>query len=130
MTAPDWLNDSVRRFGRHLNLATFALNGRGAAGVRFEDGREFRLGYASGALGLTVTRALPRDGEAARAVLAAAHPEARHDGTRVCSGYVARSGRAFFHTRIPEREVTPDAIMKAFAALWAVSGGTGRSAWA
>ena len=130
MMAPDWLNDSVRMFGRHLNIESFALNGRGAAGLRLGDGREIRFEYGPGALGLAALRALPRDGEAVRAVLEAAHPEARHNGIRVRSGYIARSGRAFFHARIPEREVTPDAIVRVFTALLAVSGGTGRSAWA
>ena len=37
---PDWLNNTVRAFGRQLGLKEFAMNERGAAGVRFERARE------------------------------------------------------------------------------------------
>lgn len=120
MTAPGWLNDTVRDFGRLLQLDSFGLNERGTAGVRFEDGREFRLEYHRGALALTVTFEVAPTADAARAVLMAAHPAARRNA-RVRSGFFGADGRAFFHARLSERDLSADMLQRVFGELWAAS---------
>ena len=65
MTAPNWIEAVVRDFGRGAGLADFALNARGAAAVRFENG----LMYPSDRPGLGIEL----DEKAA-----ALHPKADH----------------------------------------------------
>ena len=125
MTAPEWLNDTVRALGRQMQLESFALNEDGTAGVRFENGREFRLEYHRGALALTVTAAVPATGAAARAVLMVSHPAARRNA-RIRSGFFAKSSRAFFHARLPERDVSTDMLERVFRELWTAADGLGR----
>ena len=127
MTAPGWMNDTVRALGRQMQLESFALNEEGSAGVRFENGREFRLEYHRGALALTVTVEVPATGAAAREVLMAAHPAARRNA-RIRSGFFAKSSRAFFHARVSERDVSTDMLERVFRELWAAADGIGRVA--
>ena len=127
MTAPGWLNDTVRALGRQMRLESFELNEGGSAGVRFENGREFRLEYHRGALALTVTVEIPATGAAVRAVLTAAHPAARRNA-RIRSGFFAKSSRAFFHARVSERDVSTDMLERVFRELWAAADGLGRVA--
>ena len=127
MTAPEWLNDTVRALGRQMQLESFALNEEGSAGARFENGREFRLEYHRGALALTVTVEVPATGAAARAVLMAAHPAARRNA-RIRSGLFAKTSRAFFHARVSERDVSTDMLERVFRELWAAADGIGRVA--
>ena len=127
MRAPDWLNESVRALGRQMQLESFALNESGSAGVRFENGREFRLEYHRGALALTVTVGIEMSDGAARAVLTAAHPAARRNA-RIRSGFFTRASRAFFHARLSERDVTTDMLERVFRELWAAADGLGRAA--
>ena len=122
MTAPDWLNDVVRALGRQMRLESFGLNESGSAGVRFENGREFRLEYHRGAMALTVTVELQLTAEAAKAVLTAAHPDARRNA-RIRSGFFAKTSRGFFHARLSERDVTPDMLERIFRELWAAADG-------
>ena len=127
MRATDWLNESVRALGRQMRLEDFGLNENGSAGVRFENGREFRLEYHRGALALTVTVEVEMSAGTARAVLTAAHPAARRNA-RIRSGFFARTSRAFFHARLSERDVTTDMLERVFRELWAAADGTGRAA--
>ena len=127
MRAPDWLNESVRVLGRQMRLESFALNESGSAGVRFENGREFRLEYHRGALALTVTVEIEMSDETARVVLMAAHPAARRN-SRIRSGFFAKTSRAFFHARLSERDVTTDMLERVFRELWAAADGLGRAA--
>ena len=48
MTAPSWLGDTVREFGRQMGLSRFSLSERGTAGVRFENGISLSLEYVEG----------------------------------------------------------------------------------
>ena len=127
MKAPDWLNESVRALGRQMRLESFALNENGSAGVRFENGREFRLEYHRGALALTVTVEVEMSDETARTVLMAAHPGVRRNA-RIRSGVFAKTSRAFFHARLSERDVTTDMLERVFRELWAAADGLGRAA--
>ena len=122
MKAPDWLNDTVRALGRQMQLESFGLNEGGSAGVRFENGREFRLEYHRGALALTVTVEAPLTAEAARAVLTVAHPAVRRNA-RIRSGLFAKTSRAFFHARLSERDVTTDMVERVFRELWTAADG-------
>lgn len=54
-----WIAETVRAFGRSLGLKDFALNERGAAGVRFENGRGLYL--EGGDAGLMVSVGVPSD---------------------------------------------------------------------
>lgn len=124
---PQWLNDTVRAFGRQMGLKSLLLSERDAAGVRFENGFELRLEYASGALAILVTIPVSDDPELVKSVLQAAHPDARR-AVKVRSGIFGKSGRAFFHTRLPERDVSVDVLERVFRELWAVAGTIGRRA--
>ncbi|MBQ8126014.1 MAG: hypothetical protein IJ173_09065, partial [Kiritimatiellae bacterium] len=55
MTAPNWIEAVVRDFGRGAGLADFALNARGAAAVRFENGLTLRFEYTGEELVVAVT---------------------------------------------------------------------------
>ena len=124
---PVWLNDTVRAFGRQMGLKSLALSERDAAGVRFENGFELRLEYASGALAVLVTIPVADDPESAKHVLQAAHPDVRH-AVKVRSGIFGKSRRAFFHARLPERDVSVDVLERVFRELWAAAGTVGRRA--
>jgi len=121
---PGWLNDTVRAFGRQMGLKDLSLNGRGAAGLAFQDGRELRLEFDGGYLAMLVTVPARGDVETARRILTVAHPDARH-GIRIRSGLFERENRAFFHARLAEREVAVDALERVFRELWAVSAAGG-----
>lgn len=114
---PDWLDETVRAFGRQMGLQAFALNERGAAGVRFENGVALRLEYAEGALLLSAGVAADESERTLKALLAGAHPGAR-TGVRLRAVRVARDGEARFVARLAEREVTLTALEGAFQALW------------
>jgi len=122
---PGWLSDVVRAFGRQLGLKTLALNERGTAGVRFENGRELRFEYSQGRLAVMVTLPVTVSGELARHVLAAAHPDARR-GLRLRSGLFEKEGCAFFHATLAEREVAVDALERVFRELWSAAATVGR----
>ena len=122
---PTWLNDTVSAFGRQMGLKALALGARDAAGVRFENGYELRFEYTDGALAMMVTVPSTDDPETVRLILQAAHPAARR-GLTVRSGLFGKSGRAFFHARLAERDVSVDVLERVFRELWAVAGTVGR----
>ncbi len=127
MTAPNWIEAVVRDFGRGAGLADFALNARGAAAVRFENGLTLRFEYTGEELVAAVT--VPMEPTAANCarVLAAAHPEARA-GAPVRAGYLAKAGAAVFAVRLAAADVTLPALNTAFGALWRVATETGGAA--
>lgn len=120
MNAPKWLDETVRAFGRQLQLERLALSDRGVAGVRFEDGGELTLEYAHERLALMVTRPAVGVRGFVRRVLMAAHPEARRRFS-VRSGVMEKSGRAFYVSSLHERDVTVDVLSQLFGELWAVA---------
>jgi len=123
---PVWLNDTLRAFGRQMGLNELVFNERDAAGLSFEDGRELRFEFSGESLAIMVTVPVSGGAEMAKRVLMAAHPEA-HRSVRVRSGLFERAGRAFFHVRLSEREVTVVALERVFRELWAASS-VGRTA--
>ncbi len=114
---PDWLNDAVRAFGRQMGLSAFALNDRGAAGVRFENGLSFRLEYAQESL--MVFMGVPTDPSDAvlKRLFVAVHPSAQRSA-RIRAAYLSRAGEAVYAIRLPERDVNVTSLETAFRELW------------
>lgn len=123
---PDWLNETVRAFGRQMNIPNFELNARGAAGMRFENGIGFRLEYANEALMLMTAVEVPADAALFTRVLALVHPDARLQPA-VRAGYLARTGEAIFVVRVGEREVSVTALEAVFRMLWRLAEQIGRA---
>lgn len=117
---PTWLNEIVRDFGRQMGLNEFALNERGTAGLRFENGLSLRLEYANETLtmmiGMTPTNSVDFE-SFARKLLSLAHYELA-GGVGVRAGYLARAGEAIFVKRMNEREIDVPKLEEAFQALW------------
>jgi len=123
-----WIAETVRAFGRSLGLKDFALNERGAAGVRFENGRGLYL--EGGDAGLMVSVGVPSDpsAETMKRLLARAHYAARTDGLRVRAVYVEKAGEARFVTRVDARDLTATSLEQSFRALWQEAEVFGRAA--
>lgn len=123
-----WIAETVRAFGRSLGLRDFALNERGAAGVRFENGRALYL--EGGDDGLMVSVGVPADpsAETMKRLLSRAHHAARTDGLRVRCVWAEKSGEARFVTRIDARDLTATGLEQAFRALWQEAEVFGRAA--
>lgn len=123
-----WIAETVRAFGRSLGLKDFALNERGAAGVRFENGHGLYL--EGGDAGLMVSVGVPSDpsAETMKRLLARAHYAARTDGLRVRAVWVEKAGEARFVTRVDARDLTATSLEQAFRALWQEAEVFGRAA--
>ena len=116
---PEWLNDTVRGFGRQMGLRTLELNANGVAGVAFENGQTLRLEYAGGALTLSVSLAGQPSGDAIRAFLAEAHFAAGDGrGGAIRAGCLPSTGEPFLAVRIAERDTGVAALESAFRRLW------------
>ena len=120
MRAPNWIESVVRDFGRGAGIADFALNDRGAAAFRFENGFSLRFEYRGGELVVMVTVPAANSPASARRLLSYSHPDARY-GVRARACYPAKSGCAAFVARIADQEVTMPALNAAFGALWRVA---------
>ncbi len=115
---PSWLNDVVAAFGRQMGLTRFALDARGVAGVRFENGLALRFEYADEALLVSMGVAAGDDAATMRRLLGAVHPAAQRGGLRLRAAYLAKRGEAVYAVRLAERGVTLAALGEAFQALW------------
>ena len=125
MTAPVWLNAVIGDFGRAAGLGSLALNERGAAALRFENGATLRLEYTGAELVVAV--AVPSaDG---KRLLALSHPKARY-GFRVRTGIIPKTREAVMAVRLAERDVTLPRVSGAFELLWRLAGETGGASWA
>jgi type III secretion system chaperone SycN len=129
MKAPDWIAGAVRDFGRGAGIGDFALNDRGAAAFRFENGFTLRFEYREGELVVAAGVPCANDASTARRILAFSHPDARF-GVPVRSGYLAKSGGAVFAARLTDQEVTLPVLNTVFAALWRIASEFGGAAWA
>ena len=126
---PEWLNDTVRAFGRQLGLGSFALNDRGTAGVRFENGVSLMLEHAVESLFVSVRVPMEPTGENLQALLSAAHPSARTGlAGQVRAAYSAKAGEAMYVVRMGEREASVPALEGVFRVLWALASRLGRAA--
>ena len=118
MTAPDFLNDVIARFGAALGLKNFALSDRGTAGLKFENGLSFRLEYAYETLSVMMLVPCERDEERMKKLLTRAHYDARRP-VKMRTGYFEKSGQAFFVSRLRETEVTLPVLETVWNTLFA-----------
>ena len=118
MKAPDWMNEAVRAFGRQLNLSTFTLNDRGAAGLSFENGATLRLEYVGDALVMMVgLKAEPTPAALSRLFMDV-NPDVPHEEFTVRAAHLPRTGELVFTTRLSERVVNVSTLQSAFTDLW------------
>ena len=125
MRAP-WVDSAVVEFGRHFGFSRFALNERGVAAARFENGASVALECAHDALCLQVRVPMAADGASLRKLLVAAHPGNRF-AYPLRTAYLAKTGQALFLVKFPERDVTETALWQVFSEMWAIAarfGGT------
>ena len=125
MTAPVWLNAVIGDFGRAAGIGALALNERGAAALRFENGTSLRLEYTGAELVVAVT--VPSAD--LKRLLSFSHPKARY-GFRVRTGIVPKTREAVLAVRLAERDVTLPRVNAVFGLLWRLAGETGGAAWA
>ena len=120
MTAPAWIDTAVNEFGKSAGLGALSLGDKGVAALSFQNGLALRLEYADDSLFVAMTVPARLDASVAGRLLGYAHPEARF-GFPVRAGYLAKSGRALFAVRLPDRDVTLPSINAAFALLWRIA---------
>ncbi len=119
MSAP-WIDGAVTEFGRHFGFEHFALNERGAAAARFENGASVALEYAREALCLQVRVPMSGDGASLRKLLVAAHPGNRFPFP-LRTAYLAKTGQALFLVKFPERDVTETSLWQVFSEMWSLA---------
>ncbi len=120
MPAPVWINTAVAEFGRRMGFSTLALNERGAAALRFENGIGLRLEYARESLFVSVTAPCAADDATLKKLLVTAHPR-NHLGVPLRVGRLAKTGEALFLVQLPERNVTDNALETIFSGLWSLA---------
>ena len=125
MTAPVWMNAVIRDFGRTAGLDGFALNERGAAAFKFENGVSLRFEYTGSEL---VVAATVPSADVKR-LLSLSHPKARY-GFRIRAGIVPKTHEAVMAVRLAERDVTLPRVSGAFELLWRLAREIGGSSWA
>ena len=125
MTAPVWMNAVIGDFGRAAGIGSLALNERGAAALKFENGATLRLEYTGAELVVAMT--VP-SGDVKR-LLSLSHPKARF-GLRVRTGVMPKTREAVMAVRLAERDVTLPRVNAAFDLLWRLAGEIGGAAWA
>ena len=125
MTAPVWLNAVIGDFGRAAGIDGFALNERGVAALRFENGASLRLEYTGSELLVAMTR----PSADVRRLLALSHPKARY-GFRIRTGILAKTHEAVMAVRIAERDVTLPHVSRVFELLWRLAEEMGGATWA
>jgi len=113
MTAPAWMNAVIRDFGRAAGLGDLALNGRGAAALRFETGSSLRFEYT----GTELVVAMTMPSRDLKRLLGFSHPEARF-GFKVRTGVLPKTGEAVMAVRLAERSVTLPHLNEVFRVLW------------
>ena len=125
MMVPVWMNAVIGDFGTAAGLAGLALNERGVAALKFENGAALRLEYTGDELVVAMT--VPSAD--VKRLLALSHPKARY-GFRVRSGIVPKTGEAVMAVRLAERDVTLPRVSGVFELLWRLAGEMGGAAWA
>lgn len=117
---PTWLNEVVGDFGRQMGLNNFALNDRGTAGVRFENGATLRLEATDETLAMIVGVQPSNAVDAAaftKKLLTAAHYE-NAGGAGVRAAILKRTGEAVFVRRLEVRSVDLPKLQETFELLW------------
>ena len=115
--APDFLDYALTRFGETMGLKELALSDRGTVGFKFPTGLAVRFEYAYETL--TVMMTVPCEASAPKMekLLARAHYDARRE-YRMRTGYLAKSGAAFFAVRLKETDVTVPVLQGVWNVLW------------
>lgn len=121
MTLPSWIAETVLAFGRQLGLSSFALNERGAAGVRFENGRALYLEGGADGLMISVGLAADASADTMRRLLTSAHPAAQTPGIKVRAVRLGKTGEMRFVARLGERDLTTTGLEQTFHVLWQVA---------
>ena len=125
MMAPVWMNAVIRDFGRAAGADAFALNERGAAALKFENGNALRLEYTGGELVVAMT--IPSAD--VKRLLSLSHPRARH-AFRIRTGIMPKTHEAVMAVRLAERDVTLPRVNAVFELLWRLSMEVGGATWA
>ena len=125
MTAPVWMNAVIGDFGRAAGLNGLALNERGAAALKFEDGTALRLEYADSTLVVAMT--VPSAD--VKRLLSLSHPRARY-AFRIRAGLLPKTHEAVMAVRLAERDVTLPRVSGAFELLWRLVREIGGASWA
>ena len=125
MTAPVWMNAVIGEFGHAAGLDGLALNERGAAALKFEDGATLRLEYTGDALVVAMT--VPSAD--VRRLLSLSHPNARYP-FRIRTGVLPKTHEAIMAIRLAERGVTLPHVSGAFELLWRLAREIGGESWA
>ena len=125
MTAPVWMNAVIGDFGRAAGLDGLALNDRGAAALKFENGASLRLEY----VGEELVVAMTVPSADVKRLLSLSHPRARY-GFRVRTGIIPKTREAVMAVRFAERDVTLPHVSAAFELLWRLAGEIGGATWA
>lgn len=125
MTPPAWMNAVIRDFGRAAGVGALALNERGVAALRFENGTALRLEYAGGELAVAMTVQYAD----VKRLLSVSHPKA-HYAFRIRTGIVPKTHEGIMVVRFAERDVTLPRVSAAFELLWRLAGDIGGAAWA
>lgn len=117
---PAWIASAVQEFGRHAGLDDFALDDRGVAAVRFENGNTLRFECDGDRFAVLATVPARDDPATVRDILSYAHPDARTRFPVRCARR-AKTGRAVFAILLPARAVTTESLAAAFAELWRIA---------
>ena len=116
--APEFLNDTIQRFGEALGLKTFALNDRGAASLKFDSGLQFSLEYGYETLSIMMTVPCEANEELMKKLLLRSHYDAQHP-YKLRTGFLEKTSRAFFAVRLRETDVTLPVLQNVWNMLWA-----------
>jgi len=114
---PEWVNETVRGFGRQMGLKSFTLNDRGVAGLLFENGVRIHLEHVDGALMMSAGIVTDDSAATMKRFLAGVHPSAR-TGVRMRAVRHAHAGESCYVARLADRELTTASLETAFRALW------------
>lgn len=115
-----WVNDAVSAFGRQMGLMHFALNERGTAAVRFENGIGLKFENAGDSLMVCATTAMPAEELAMKKLFVAVHPDARVP-MPARALYFAKTGEGAYVVRLSDREVNVSSIEAAFRTVWTLT---------
>ena len=125
MTAPVWMNAVIGDFGRAAGLNGLALNERGTAVLKVEDGTALRLEYTGDALVVAMT--VPSAD--VKRLLSLSHPRSRY-AFRIRTGLLPKTHEAIMAVRLAERDVTLPRVSGAFELLWRLVREIGGASWA
>ena len=113
MMPPAWMSAVIHDFGRSAGVESLALNERGTAALKFENGVALRLEYVQDELVVAMT--VPSAD--VKRLLSLSHPKARH-AFRIRTGIILKTHEGVMAVRLAERDVTLPRVSAAFDLLW------------